>query len=175
MLKSSFNLRMPLVDHCCGVCTLTKKPHTATWCISSNHCTGGCDCANYTADCEFPEEMTGMNDSETDQVMTVLCTPCSEQFTDLSNCTTLCEGDCLVEEKTTGVPGQCIRCVISKTCGWTAAPPENSICDCNVDCFNINCVAPGTTMVTFCEVKTWAGGPMPPDLACPDCDDVIPP
>ena len=167
MLTSSFALALPLVDHCCGVCVLKKDAHTSEWCIQSDHCVHGCKCGNYTADCDLVADLTGMNDTDVAQFLTVLCTPCTDQQTGVAVCDILCHGECLVKE-VEGPPGHCIRCYLEKTCAWSGAadPPPNSACDCNIDCDNINCVAPGTTLTTYCEVKTNSGGPV---AQCPSC------
>jgi hypothetical protein len=167
MLKSSFNLRYPLVDHCCGVCTLVKAVGESEWCVAENLCTGDCQCGNYTDDCEFPEEMTGVNEGLTDLSVTLLCTKCEEQFSSFLECGAVCGGECDIE--IVGTPPNCNWCVHTRTCAWggTDDPPANTICECNVDCFSpANCDFLGATAVVACVEMT--GDPLPPPI-CPSC------
>lgn len=166
MLQSGFPLSMPLVDHCCGVCTLTKAVGESVWCVTSTTCVGGCECANYTADCELPEEMTGINEGPEPQVLTLLCTPCAEHFGEFDACGALCEGECLVKVLEIS-PGNCTFCVLERTCEWggTADPEPGQICDC-VLCGSFNCDYEGVIFLTPCQ--QW----FPPTTACPNCTDL---
>jgi hypothetical protein len=169
MLTSALPLRLPLVDHCCGICELKKAVGESTWCIMTTTCTGGCECADYTADCEFVDEMTGTNEGPADQYVTVLCTPCEEHFGDFDACGALCSGECLLEvvEKP-DEPGECMFCVHERTCEWggTRPPGPGELCDCKIDCQDANCDLLGITIVTPCEQK------FPPTPPCALCGDI---
>jgi hypothetical protein len=167
MLQSSFPLSYPIVDHCCGVCVIRKKAGESLWCVTSDGCTGNCECGKYAADCSIPEDASGTNNELFDLLYTVLCTPCSEQFSSVPPCENLCSGECLLElrdDPESEIRNKCIRCVLERTCEWSDEAPEGEYCDCNLDCRDVFCEAVGQVTVSLCRVKTGEN----PDI-CAEC------